>query len=232
MTDFAVDVVEYNNYFTAARYQSDFPQYYPSNLPEKSLEHYIAAKLLQLTEHDVYIDIASEHSPVPDIYHRLFGVRAYRQDLAYPDGLHGDEIGGNAANMPVLDEFASKMALHCSFEHFEGDADMRFIRECNRVLQPGGAVCFVPLYLSEEYAIQTDPTTAVREAVQFEEDAILQCAPGWGNRHGRFYDPVHVFMRIVPNLGQLHINLYRLANVQKAHPSCYARFAMLLSKPR
>src|SRR5262245_20357647 len=184
---FVIDVVDYARYVAAARYQEDFPDYYAFNRSEKSLEHYLAATLLRLGPPDVYVDVASEHSPAPDIYRRLFGVTAYRQDLAYAPGLQGDMIGGDAASMPVPDGFSTRMALHCSFEHFEEDADIRFVREARRVLRRGGAVCVVPLYLAEEYAIQTDPEVAVPARIDFEADATVYCARGWGNRHGRFY---------------------------------------------
>ncbi|MGB9871740.1 MAG: methyltransferase domain-containing protein, partial [Anaerolineae bacterium] len=229
--EYAVDVADYSRYFMAARYREDFPNYYPFNLPEKVLEHYLAAVLLQLTEQDIYIDIASEHSPAPDIYHRLYGVKAYRQDLCYPPGLNGDMIGGDAANMPVPDGFATKMALHCSFEHFEGNSDIGFIREAARVLRPGGAVCIVPLYLFEEYAIQTDPVVAVLAGLAFEDDAIVYTLQGWGNRHGRFYDPEHFVSRVYNNLGKMTAEIYRITNVQQIDPSCYLRFALLIKKP-
>ena len=229
--DYYIDVQDYRRYFTAARYVEDFPNYYDFNLPEKSLEHYIAAQLLQLNEQDVYIDIASEHSPVPKIYNSLYGTTTYRQDLSYPPGLNGDMIGGNAANLPVADEFATKMALHCSLEHFEGDSDIRFIRGSARVLKPGGAVCIVPLYLFEDYAIQTDPAVALSADVVFEDDAVVYCAEGWGNRHGRFYDPEHLFSRLGESLGELRMEIFRIMNFQEVHESCYVRFVLLIRKP-
>lgn len=229
--DYDIDVADYRRYFSQARYQEAYPNYYSFNLPEKSLEHYVAAQLLRLGLQDIYIDIASEHSPAPEIYHRLFGAKAYRQDLAYASGLHGDRIGGDAAQMPVPDGFATKMALHCSFEHFEGDSDIGFIREAARVLKPGGAVCFVPLYLYEEYAVQTDPAVSIAAGVRWETDAVVYCAPGWKNRHGRFYDPEHLVSRIVNNLGGLIPTIYRITNAQQVDTTCYARFAMLVAKP-
>src|SRR5207237_10050679 len=144
----------YRRYRDQARYSADFPDYYTGNVPEKSLEHYIASQLLDLQAHDVYIDVASEQSPVPAIYSRLFGVVAYRQDLAYPEGLVGDPIGGSATRMPVTAGFADSMALHCSFEHFEGLADTEFVAEAGRVLKHGGKCCIAPLYLAEAYGIQ------------------------------------------------------------------------------
>jgi hypothetical protein len=228
--DFAIDHEDYQAYFGSARYVEDFPTYYAFNLPEKSLEHYIAAKLLQLDAEDVYIDIASEGSPVPEIYQRLFSSQTYRQDLAYPAGLHGNEMGGNAANMPVPDGFASKMALHCSLEHFEQGADIGFVREVGRVLRSGGKVCIVPLYLALQYSIQTDPVVAVPQGVMFEEDAIVHAAAGWGNRHGRFYDPEHLVSRIGQNLNGLSLTVYRIRNAQSIDSSCYVQFAAVLEK--
>lgn len=229
--ELTLDPAEYREYFAQAGYTKRYPTYYTFNLPEKSLEHFVAAKLLELHPDDVYIDIASEHSPVPDIYSRLFGCTSYRQDLAYPAGLNGDRIGGDAAAMPVPDGFAAKMALHCSFEHFEGDADMRFIREIERVLRPGGKVLFAPIYLFREYAILTDPQVAVEQQVPFEADAVVYCKPGWQNRHGRFYDPAHLADRIKGNLGAMQMTIFRVTNATAIDPSCYITFAAMISKP-
>jgi SAM-dependent methyltransferase len=228
---YEVDVTDYRAYFAASRYMEEFRDYYAFNQAEKSLEHYLAAKLLEFKEQDVYVDVASEHSPAPDIYRRLFGVTAYRQDLGYPPGLAGDRIGGDAARMPVPDGFATKMALHCSFEHFEGESDIGFIREAERVLRPGGAVCVVPLYLFEEYAIQADPEVAVAAGVSFEDDATVYCARGWGNRHGRFYDPAHLTNRVLSNARGMRVQVFQIINAALVDPSCYVRFAMLITKP-
>ena len=228
--NFKIDVADYQHYFAAARYSKDYKDYYPFSISEKSLEHYLAAKLLNLNESDVYIDVASENSPVPEIYHRLFGCRTYRQDVVYPPGLNGDMIGGDASNMPVPPEFASKIGLHCSFEHFEGNSDINFIRETSRILISGGRVCIVPLYILEKYAIQTDPLFVDSSEIHFEDDAIVYCAKGWGNRHGRFYDPEHFVTRVCNNLGDLKIIFYRFTNFKDVDESCYARFAILIEK--
>lgn len=228
--DYTVNVAKYRKYVDRARYRKRYPQYYSDNLPEKSLEHFVAADLLALNASDTYIDIASEQSPVPEVYASLFDVDAYRQDLGYAAGLHGRTIGSDAADMPIPDGFASKLGLHCSFEHFEGDSDIRFIREADRVLRRGGAACILPLYMAESYAIMTDPRVSVPAHVAFEQDATVYCVQGWGNRHGRFYDPDHFASRIADNLGQLSAIVYRIANADAVDASCYLRFALLLSK--
>lgn len=226
---YTIDIPAYHRFVTAAGYAERYPTYYSFNQHEKSLEHYIAADLLGLAPSDVYIDIASEGSPVPDIYGRLFGCTTYRQDLSYPPGVAGDRIGGDAASLPLADGFATKMGLHCSFEHFERDSDMRFMREIQRVLRPTGAVCIVPLYLFDEYAVQTDPQLSGSAEPSFDADAVLYCASGWGNWHGRFYDAAHLAERVQQQIGNLHLTVYRVLNAKEVDPSCYVEFAGLIS---
>jgi SAM-dependent methyltransferase len=230
IAELTLDARAYHAYMDAAQYRRLYPGYYSWNVSEKSLEHFVAAQVLGLTSYDVYIDIASEHSPAPEIYARLFGCVCYRQDLAYPAGLHGDRISGDAAAMPVPDGFASKMALHCSFEHFERDADIRFVREINRVLRPGGKVCIAPLYLFDKYAILTDPVVSVREKVVFDHDAVVYCKPGWGNRHGRFCDPNHLETPVKKHLGNLRLTIYRVKNARAMDSNCYMQFAAVITK--
>ncbi len=225
-----VDIEGYLSYFETAGYATRYPAYYAGNVREKSLEHYLAAQLLALGPGDRYIDIASEHSPVPEIYHRLFGCETLRQDLSFPPGLHGDTIGSDAASMPIPDGYVSAMALHCSFEHFEGEADRRFVVEARRVLRRGGRFCIVPFYLAEEYGIQTDPLVADREGIPFEPDAIVYHASGWGNRFGRIYDVGHMLERVIGSSAGFDVTVFRITNFRDVDASCYARFALLFTK--
>ncbi|MEZ5363106.1 MAG: class I SAM-dependent methyltransferase [Bryobacterales bacterium] len=156
---------------------------------EKTFEHFVAMRLLRLTERDVFVDLASEGSPLPEIAARLSGCRALAQDIMYPAGIRDGKMGGDACAMPVEDGFASAAALTCSLEHFESDADTRLFHELARVLRPGGRVVVVPLYVFREAAAQTDPRYSVSVDVEFDEGVPLYCAEGWGNRHGRFYSP-------------------------------------------
>ena len=229
-----VDVNDYSGYLARANYQR-FPEYLGGGrdprFHEKTLEHYLAAKILDLDPGDVYVDVANYESPTPVIYEQVYGCTSYRQDLLFPPGLRGRTIGGDAAAMPVSDGFASKMALHCSFEHFEGDADSRFIRECGRVLRPGGRVCIVPLYLFTEYACMTDPIVSAYGDVPFERDATVYCVPGFRNRFGRHYDIPHFCSRVREHLDGLRLTVYAISNAREVHESCYVRFMAVLEKP-
>jgi hypothetical protein len=228
---YAIDIEDYKNYFQKAAYSERYPDYYVDNIKEKSLEHYLSMKFLSLTGQDIFIDIASEHSPVSEIYSRLTGARTYSQDIMYPEGIHGNRIGGDACAMPVPFEFATKVALTCSIEHFEGDADSSLFNELFRVLKVGGKVVVVPFYLFIEAATQTDPTISVPAGVRFDENCTIYCAEGWGNRHGRFYSPATLMRRIVePMMNKINFDFYQLTNAADVDHSIYARFVMVGTK--
>jgi SAM-dependent methyltransferase len=237
MTDFRIDLDEFRQYLEKAQY-SRFPNYYGGgkgeNFVEKSLEHYLAAKTLQISKNDVYIDVASSNSPAAEVYSKLFGCKTYRQDLVFTRGIHGNTIGGNACSMPVTDGFATKMALHCSFEHFENDSDIRFIKEANRVLRKGGKLCIVPLYLFESYVIITNPINLSRkerlgESTLFDPDATLFCSKDLYLRHNRFYDVSHLIARIM-NGSELRPVIYVIRNEKEVNDTCYAKFIALFEK--
>ena len=231
--DYIIDPADYRRYLEMANYER-FPNYYhggtSANFTEKSLEHYLAARFLDLSRDDLYIDIANDGAPVPEIYHGLFGCEAYRQDIKFKPGVNGRTIGGDAARLPVPSNFATKMALHCSFEHFELDSDVGFIREAGRVLRDGGRLVVVPLYLFEEYAIQVDPVTLPKGAHIFDAAARIYGARGYGNRHGRFYNVRQFTSRIRNNLGPLHLTVYVVRNEREIDPSCYAKFIAVCQK--
>lgn len=199
---------------------------------EKYLEHFVSLELLAIEPGDVVVDVASCTSPWPELVHQRFGCRVYRQDLSYPDGVDGDRIGGDAAAMPVDDGFADKLALHCSFEHFEEDRDSRFLREAGRVLRPGGRLCILPLYTNRVYSIQTDLEAWSEREPRLDPTARTHLAEDWGEVHGRFYDPRRFAERVIEHLGDLRLTLFRVENATEIDPACYLRLAAVLSKPR
>ena len=136
---------------------------------EKPLEHYLSCKYLNITESDVVIDVAAAGSPFAKVL-RQKGIRAYRQDLTYPAGINGYEIGGDAGNMPVPDEFADVLTLHCAFECFQGDADVRFSQNVSRILVKGGRVGIIPLYIDTIPFVKTSPWCDKR-TIQVEPEA-------------------------------------------------------------
>jgi hypothetical protein len=132
---------------------------------EKCLEHYLSFTLLGLSSTDTFIDIAAAGSPFSALLHRHLGLKAYRLDLSYPKGIHGHDIGANAGETGLPDEFATAMAVHCAYECFMGDADVRFVYEAARILKPGGKYIILPLYLDKSYFVSTSPYCNQQEVI-------------------------------------------------------------------
>ena len=233
--DYQIEKTDYTAWVSVAKYER-FPLYcggvHSSYLNAKKLQHYVAAKLLDLKKDDIYVDIGCGDSPAPEIYREMYGCQVYRQDVTYPMGIHGNEIGGRAENMPVPASSFTKMALHCSFEHFGGTSDMEFIDEASRVLKQEGRLCIVPLYLFHEYAILIDPCFWPRgfiRAENFESDAILYCGKDV-IPYMRYYDATHLHSRIRNKLSDLKLIIYSLQNGSYVEPSCNTNFIALFDK--
>jgi hypothetical protein len=228
---------EYRAYVERAKYE-DFDPYYRGGMSgndrhrtEKLLQHYISLELLQIEPRDVYIDVASNTSPMRQIVNRLFGVPSYSLDLSYPAGVHGELIGADAGAMPVEPGFASKMTLHCSFEHFAYGADSRFMRECARVLRPGGKVCIVPLYILPEYSVRVDPTLETDISVRDTEGATRVYVRGYRVDYGRHYSPESFRERILAHASGLSLTVFRIRGLEKLAPEdVYSHFALVIER--
>jgi hypothetical protein len=198
---------------------------------EKYLEHYVSLCMLEPQAGQVLVDVASMDSPFSEIVTELYGVETYRQDIMYPVGLRGRTIGGDAANMPLDDASVDHLVMHCSFEHFEGDSDSRFIREASRLLRPGGRLCILPLYTSSTYAIQTHPRGLRRQRLDFEPGDTIYVSDAWGPPHQRFYDADAFVRRIVSQLDDLELTIYEVTNLDAVGVGLYLRLAALFTKP-
>jgi len=236
--DYIVDQSDYDRYVAAARYE-DFDPYYRGGLSgdlnhrvEKLLQHYISLSLLGVQDDDVYVDVASNTSPMRHIVKRLYGIPVYSLDLSYPPGIDGELIGADAGAMPVEAGFASKMTLHCSFEHFAFGADSRFVKECERVLRPGGKVCIIPLYILPEYCVRVDPTLEADISISDTEGADKVYVRGYRVDYGRFYNPESFRKRILEQTTGLNFTVYRIRGLERFAPhNVYSNFALIIEKP-
>ena len=202
------------------------------NRENKLLEYFTSLEILDVQPREVIIDVASEYSIFPAVARQTYEAILFRQDLIYPPGIHGDRIGGDAAAMPVSDQFADALVLHNSFEHFEGSTDSDFVAESWRVLKPGGAVFIVPLFVSERHTIISDPLTG-RRGVVWDPEARVVELPGWHNRFGRFYDAPALEKRVLSlaRARGFELEILHFANVRDVHPRATTHFALVMRKP-
>jgi len=179
---------------------------------EKPLEHYLSWKYLNITASDVIIDVAAAGSPFARVL-RQKGIQAYRQDLSYRAGINGYEIGGDAGNMLVSDEFADVLTLHCAFECFQGDADVRFAQNVSRFLGKGGRVGIAPLYIDTIHFVKTSPWCDKR-SIQVESDARwLWRDDQYRAPFSRHYSPESFMERIVAAMPDIKVTILFFTNL-------------------
>lgn len=98
MYSLSVDLDEYHKYVKKAQYPADYydgGRHKGGGFEEKTLEHFLSLKCLDVRPDDVLIDVASCASPFSDIVRRLYASTTYKQDLVFPLGTHGNTIGSD-----------------------------------------------------------------------------------------------------------------------------------------
>jgi len=190
---------------------------------QKLLEYYISYKYLDLQPSDTYIDIAAQNCPFAFFAREKFGCKIYRQDLYYfKKGIHGYDIGGDAANMPLKDETISKISLHNSFEHFEEDSDIQFIQEAQRVLTVGGKLAIIPFFFEDKYRIEQDSG--------WVDEKGKKHLWGEGARFSRMYDVEQFNKRIIQNSTTFKVQFYVIDNIQDISRDCYGNIFVIFEK--
>ncbi len=236
--DVSAVATEFREFLQLPAYQGEYQLYGGAEeycLAEKALEHFISLKLIQPQAGMTGVDIGSCRSVVPGILRKEFQCRCYEQDLEYPSGVHGDRVGSSAADIPLEAGSVDFMTLHCTFEHFEGDADTGFIRECARLLKPGGKVVILPLYVNPNFCNITGEGDPERqEEIGFDGEASYRCLiPEWQNRFGRHYSPAALFERVITPAAAagLETIVYRATSWEAIDPRLWLRWIAVFSQP-
>jgi hypothetical protein len=236
--DLSPFVREFSDYIELPEYAGPYREYGgkdPCSFLEKALEHFVSLKIAEPTPGKVFMDVGSCVSVVPEILRRYHGCECYVQDLELPAGVHGWNVGSNAAEIPLPNSSVDAMTLHCTFEHFEGDADSQFIGECARLLKTGGKAVILPLYVNSHWTNITGETDeAKRKTIEFDDSASYFCViPEWHNRFGRHYSATSLLDRVLAvavSLG-LTVELLRVINFERVHPELWLKWIMVLEKP-
>ncbi len=225
---FTIDPAGYQAWLESANYPAG---YYGGgldplqNFTEKTLEHYVSTQFFSLAPGSVFIDIAACTSPFADIVARLFGATTYRQDLIYPKGLSGNQIGGWAHELALPDASVDAVTLHCSLEHFEGNSDTLFFQELSRVLRPGGRAVILPFYLAHTYTIHVDPGYNLLKGhrPRLDPQAKLRYCD-WYQFFSRHYDPQALKRRVLDQAPGLSLTLHRVSNFREVYADSYLRW--------
>jgi len=233
------------------RWLSDFPEirrYYEKMADvfiEKCLQHYLTYRHLNISEDDVYIDIAAAGSPWAGILNKRrlrtevrgrSRIKAYRLDLSYPEGIHGINIGADAGDTKLPDSFASVLSLQCAYEHFMGDADIAFVNEASRILNRKGRYGIAPLYLADVHFVSTSPYCNQAEVIIEPEARKVWRDDEYKVPFSRHYSPESftekIYSRIPDSMEGKILYFKNLGKVMKNYPGqrIYCFFMFLCEK--
>ena len=204
---------------------------------EKCLEHYLTFRHLKISDNDVYIDIAGAGSPWAEILNRR-GIKSYKLDLSCPPGCKGINIGADAGDTKLADGFATVLSLHCAYECFMRNADIKFVEEASRILNEKGRYGIVPLYLEDIHFVSTSPYCD-QSKVKIEPEAKRVWRDDeHNNPFSRSYSPESFYKRIYSRIprdmkGKI-IYFKNLDQVMKHYPGqrVYCFFMFLCEKDK
>jgi SAM-dependent methyltransferase len=176
-------------------------------LHNKLVQFFTSFALLEPRAEHAFLDAAGGiHTYLPALPCRA----RYLQDVQISRGLRqqlGPDVAyveGDAGRIPLAAESIDRIACHHSFEHFQGDGDVRFVREVQRLLAPGGRCCIVPLFVGDRYAEVTDAFTLSRKFDRRSRRVIDPTAslPGgrWCGNYARIYDVQAVAERLLASI--------------------------------
>ncbi len=205
-----------------------------SQAREKALEHMLTFQFLDFTRVRRYCDVAAATSPIEHVLRmKLPSVEYWKQDLLFTTDVAAHVVGGFAQDMRQIENgFFDALTLHCSFEHFEGDSDVDFLAEVDRILSPVGACLILPLYLAETHRTYFDPTmVSASELETYDSESDLIAAFGYRQSHGRFYSPETLATRLLEKLPPaLRATLMKFRNQGAIDPGVSLQFALVLHR--
>ncbi len=154
--------------FHVFKSQGWFPPRYHGGLnsgvwDEKLLGHWISSERLGVLNYgkdDIFVDVAAAGSPWAQVLRERKGINSFAIDLcqigeAYR---HLDYYRmENACATSFPDASVSGASLHCAYEMFMGDDDVRLISELARILKPGAKAVILPLYMHTHYCAYSTP---------------------------------------------------------------------------
>lgn len=192
----------------------------------KTMEHFITYYLIDKINPYNIMDIGSAGLLYPNIIANAFpDKKIIAQDLAYPPGAKhlGSNIiqlGGSAASLPLPDESVDFITFHCSFEHFEKNADTDCLKEVERVIRPGGNIIIIPLHTSIRHTVLINPITGpfidddfmeqVLRPELDEKEACWRAATGFVSRFARLYSARTFQSRLLSKARSLKATLYSI----------------------
>jgi len=114
----------------------------------KICEYFLVDKILELPVQNSeysYIDAASMNSPWAAWLKERYGIKSYSIDKQSFKNPRNCFICSDITNLPFENCSINAISIQSAFELLSDDTDIKFVRECGRVLKRGGRVVILPL---------------------------------------------------------------------------------------
>ena len=195
---------------------------YKTNIwkPHTKILEYLTSELILKPENgDTLLDAAGGYeSEFARYICDKKNITVYCQDANKIKNPHSDIqnfkfIRGSVDKIPLPEKSIDLITCHHSFEHFEGDLDIKFIKECTRLLSKKGKLLITPIFLTNNYC---EITNLFSKKKYYDPDAKFfydptASFPGWGDFQGfaRTYDNEAFQKRILKNIsGEFIVEIY------------------------
>jgi SAM-dependent methyltransferase len=201
------------------------------------LEHWISSELLGLHEFgpaDIYVDVAAASSPWARILRDRLGINAFAIDLGpIPDEYSGCEYyrQEDATRTSFQNGSVRGISLHCAYEMFMKDDDIRLMAEISRILRPGGRAVILPLYMHTHYCAYSSPEYFGKSYSDPDarEYIHIDC---WGIPSSRKYDAINLKSRVFDAIERdgMKYRLRILRNKNDFGKKVYCHFILEIEK--
>ena len=204
---------------------------------EKLVEHWIAAECLGLRAYspaDIYVDVAAGNSPWALALRQRHDIAAFaidRSDVGEAFRTHACYRCEDATATSFADASVTGASLHCAYEMFSGDDDVRLLGEAARILKPGGKLVILPLYLHTEYCAYATPEYYGRGHADSAATEYVR-TDCFGIPASRKYDAGTLKSRVLDKVEGLGMTYHLLAlrNASELGKNIYCHFILEISK--
>jgi len=174
---------------------------------KKLLEFFTTFSLLDISDEDIYMDAAGgQKSYASGLTAKKIYLqdRIISQDLRFDIGNRVEYIECDAGKITLPNESIDKISCHHSFEHFQYDSDISFIKEVQRLLRLNGKCCIIPIFIANHYAELTDQLTFRKKfdsksKIIIDPTATLPGGKSCGN-YARIYSVEAFRKRVIKNI--------------------------------
>jgi len=235
--EFIVDVRDFGLFQTQMPFSPDYHGGVSSGVwNEKIMEHYIAYRLLGLSEYgrdDLYVDVAAACSPWARILRERLRMQAFAIDVNISASYRHLNYyrSEDATRTSFPDSSVRGISLQCAYEMFTGDADIDLIKEMHRILRPGGRAVIAPLYMHTHYCCYSSPECwgrgyADKDATEYIHRQSRSVSSS------RKYNVQKLQERVLGAISQLGMGyrVHILRNREELSPEIYCHFILEITK--